>query len=184
MTERCEGLRWPRATSWSARDRDLSHVQAWNAATSCACWIKPFCSASRPKSRWRSVPVAMGSLRAAACTRAQSAPTRVLGRGKRRNKPIVAYEVGTCIPDELAPVRPSSFVSQAGGYVTDRRAAQACPAPSSVALRESRMLTSLLDTTPEPRYKLQPRAGPCSESSFLPLPDGGGRSKRCRSMGS
>ena len=51
----------PGAIKCSARDRDLSQVQAWNAATSSACWIKPVCKASKPKRRWRSA--AMGTLR-------------------------------------------------------------------------------------------------------------------------
>ena len=32
---RCVESRWPSAIEWSARDRDLSQVQAWKAATSC-----------------------------------------------------------------------------------------------------------------------------------------------------
>ncbi len=55
---RCAGPRWPIASRWSVSDRDLSDVQAWNAATSCACWIRPFCSASSPRRRSRSAAMA------------------------------------------------------------------------------------------------------------------------------
>ena len=79
----CAGLRWPRATRWSARGRDFSSVQAWKAATSWPWLMIPFCSASSPKRRWRSAAAVMARLRAKALSPAS--PTTGTEPGREGN---------------------------------------------------------------------------------------------------
>ena len=92
-------LRCPRAMRWSARERDLSQVQAWNAATSCACWIKPFCRASKPKRRWRSAATAAMKSPLSARPRPTGPATAAEpGRGGRRIGRIIARGFAASIP--------------------------------------------------------------------------------------
>ena len=70
--------RSPRATRWSASGRALSRVQAWKAATSWPWSIRPFCRASRPKSRSRSAAMA-----------AMGRASREAGAGGGRSAPDV-----------------------------------------------------------------------------------------------